>query len=76
MANHSVVAGCGGDNGPVEPSGLSLVRAGPGQVVTGKGYFAVWRPDSRKLPRIEALVAWLVKAAETEGCTDDCEEAA
>jgi hypothetical protein len=38
VANHSVVAGCGGDNGPVEPSGLSLVRAGPGRTVVALGW--------------------------------------
>lgn len=36
-----------------------LVRAAPGEVDTGSGYYLVWRADSRKLDRIAAFKAWL-----------------
>jgi LysR family transcriptional regulator, glycine cleavage system transcriptional activator len=36
-----------------------LVRAAPGEVAAGVGFYLVWRADSRKLDRIGALRAWL-----------------
>jgi len=36
-----------------------LVRPIDGGVASELGFFAVWRADSRKLPRIEALASWL-----------------
>jgi LysR family glycine cleavage system transcriptional activator len=36
-----------------------LVRAAPGEVGAGVGFYLVWRADSRKLDRIAALRAWL-----------------
>lgn len=36
-----------------------LVRPIDGGVASELGFFAVWRPDNRKLPRIEALASWL-----------------
>ena len=39
--------------------GGRLVRAAPGEVDTGMGYYLVWRADSRKLDRIAAFKAWL-----------------
>ena len=36
-----------------------LVRAAPGEVEAGVGFYLVWRADSRKLDRISAFRAWL-----------------
>ncbi len=37
-----------------------LVRPVPGDVASELGFFVVWRADSRKLARVEALLEWLV----------------
>jgi LysR family glycine cleavage system transcriptional activator len=36
-----------------------IVRAAPGEVGAGVGFYLVWRADSRKLDRIGAFRAWL-----------------
>ena len=38
-----------------------LIRAAPGEVATGLGFYLVWRTDSRKLDRIAAFKAWLLE---------------
>jgi len=44
-----------------------LVRAAPGEVAAGVGFYVVWRADSRKLDRIAAFRAWLdAEVARTE----------
>jgi LysR family glycine cleavage system transcriptional activator len=46
-----------------------IVRAAPGEVAAGVGFYLVWRADSRKLDRIAALRAWL--DAEVSRAGDD-----
>jgi LysR family glycine cleavage system transcriptional activator len=43
-----------------------LVRPLEGDVASDLGFFVVWRPDNRKLARIEALRDWLVAEAATQ----------
>ena len=45
-----------------------LVRAAPGQIATSAGHYAVWRAESRKLPRVQALLDWLID--EVRGVSD------
>lgn len=45
-----------------------LVRAAPGEITTDHGYFAVWRPENRKVGRIRALAEWLAEEAEPCDC--------
>lgn len=40
-----------------------LIPAGRGEIVTERGYFAVWRGDNRKLARIRALIDWICAEA-------------
>jgi LysR family glycine cleavage system transcriptional activator len=44
-----------------------LVRALPGELEAELGYYFVWRADSRKLGRINALREWLVAEAAASG---------
>jgi len=47
-----------------------LVRVAPGEVATAAGHWAVWRSDSRKLARVEALRDWLIEeAGDTQAAT-------
>jgi LysR family glycine cleavage system transcriptional activator len=51
-----------------------LVRAAPGEVEAGVGFYLVWRADSHKLDRIEAFRAWLdaeVADVGSEGSPDE-----
>jgi LysR family glycine cleavage system transcriptional activator len=47
-----------------------LVRAAPGEVATGSGFYLVWRADSPKLARIAAFRAWL--EAEARAMEEAC----
>ena len=40
-----------------------LMRPVPGEIDAGSGFHIVWRPDSRKLPRIRALRDWMLAEA-------------
>jgi len=57
-----------GRSGLVEPDLAAgrLVRPLEGGVASGLGFYLVWRADSRKLARIQALADWLVAEAGPE----------